>query len=133
MKDSFVFYSKYETQFAALGESRGYKLLMAIFEYQKSGEYPGIDEVTDMAFLFIKDDLDKDRAKWEETCQKRSDAGKQGGRPPKASALPEKQKKQMLSEKAKEADSDCDCECDSEKNNPLTPLQGEPAELIDRS
>jgi len=136
MKDSFVFYTKYKKQFELLtNEQRGI-LIMAVFEYNDSGIIPKLDDVLMMAFSFIQADLDADRAKWEETCKNRAKAGSKGGKQKVAnlaSATFAKQNKQKV---ANVADSECEGEGDSDcegdlKENPLTPLQGEPPELIE--
>jgi len=57
-----------------------YRLIMnAIYEYDKIGKIPEFkDRVLKVLFSTIKSDLDKNRKKWEETVQIRSEAGKRG-------------------------------------------------------
>lgn len=104
MKDSFVLYASYMQHVKMLSlEQRG-ELFTAILEYASgyaSEELPEMDEVTQMAFSFIKADMDKNEEKYLRTVEARSEAGKRGGRP-KANASEEKQKKQMLSEESNE-------------------------------
>lgn len=80
MKDSFVLYAKYEEHFALLESDEQGRLIMAIFQYQRTGVLPELSGMTKMAFSFIKSDLDKDRQKWEDTCRKRAEAGSKGGK-----------------------------------------------------
>lgn len=61
-------------------EQRG-ALLTAIMAYETGEEMPEMDGMTQMAFSFIKEQLDRDSERHESTCQKRSEAGKRGGRP----------------------------------------------------
>lgn len=92
MKDTFILYTEYAKHISLLNmEQRGI-LFTAIMSYQTGEELPEMDGATAMAFSFIKEQLDRDNAKYEETLKKRSDAGKQGGRP-KANEREEKQEK----------------------------------------
>lgn len=79
MKNSFVLYTDYMAQLSLLTmEQRGI-LLTAIMAYQMGQELPQMDAVTTMAFSFIRNNLDKDNAKWEQTREKRIEAGRAGG------------------------------------------------------
>ncbi len=100
MKKSFVMYTNNGKQFSMLSDEQAGKLIKAIFKYAESGTEPDItdDGMVAIAFSFIKEQLDINAEKWEETCRKRSEAGKKGGRPPKANAF------SGFEEKAKKAD-----------------------------
>lgn len=81
MKESFILYTEYAKHMQLLNiEQRGV-LLTAIMNCQTGEELPEMDGATAMAFSFIKEQLDRDNAKYEETLKKRSDAGKKGGAP----------------------------------------------------
>lgn len=76
-KKSFVLYNDMRTHIEKLTiEQRG-QLLTAIFAHADGEDY-SLDVVTDMAFGFISDQMDRDSEKYTEKCQKRSDAGKKG-------------------------------------------------------
>ena len=96
-KNSFVLRNEYLDIFEDLSDKQAGSLIKTVYRYAVNGEEPeGLnDEAVKMAFRFIKKDIDYDTAKYAELCAKRSEAGKSGGRPN------EKQKKQMLFEKAK--------------------------------
>jgi hypothetical protein len=83
-KNSFVLYTNFHTQFAMLpAEDRG-DLILAIFEYEESGEVQTpLAPLPALAFSFIKDTLDRDRAAYEERCERNRENGKKGGRPKK--------------------------------------------------
>lgn len=66
-----------------------------------------------MAFIVMRNSIERDGEKWENTCSARSEAGKKGGRPSKASDFSENQSK---AKKAKKADTD--------KDTPPTPSKG---------
>lgn len=92
MKDTFILYTEYAKHIALLNREQRGDLLTAIMSYQMGEELPEMDGATAMAFSFIKEQLNRDNAKYEETLKKRSDAGKQGGRP-KANESEEKKEK----------------------------------------
>ena len=140
MKNSFVLYTDYMAQLSLLTmEQRGI-LLTAIMAYQMGQELPQMDAVTTMAYSFIRRKLDADNAKWEETCRKRSEAGKMGGRPrknPEADVISEKQmkakkangffEKQSFSEKAKKADNEYEYDNEYVNDNNKNIMSGKPA------
>lgn len=81
MKNSFVLYNEYSEQLSLLNmEQRGI-LFTAIFNYQNNQPLPEMDGMIKMAFSFIKNQLDRDKEKYDETCRKRAEAGRLGGAP----------------------------------------------------
>lgn len=99
-------------------EQRG-MLFTSLMLYASGQEPEEMDPVTAMAFSFIKSQMDKDIEKYNETCAKRSEAGKLGGRPKKqeeakkANGFSENQKKQG---KAKKADNEYEYEYDNDND-----------------
>lgn len=80
-KKSFVLYTDYANQFEILSDEQAGKLIKAIFEYSENNVMPEFsDGMLIMAFSFIKDQLDRDSGKWEETRKKRAEAGRKGGK-----------------------------------------------------
>ena len=77
-KNSFLIYLDYQEQFELLTDEQAGQLIKAIIKYEKTGEITELDGMTKMAFSFIKTQLDRDREKWKEEKQKRSEAGKRG-------------------------------------------------------
>lgn len=77
-KNSFLMYLDYQEQFELLTDEQAGQLIKAIIKYEKTGEIPELDGMIKMAFSFIKTQLDRDREKWQEEKQKRSEAGKRG-------------------------------------------------------
>lgn len=103
MKNSFVMYTDYMEQVSMLSREQRGDLFTAIMAYASNTELPNMDGVTMMAFCFIRSQMDRDRSKYQETIEKRREAGKQGGRP-KANGSDEKAKKAKgFSEKQTEA------------------------------
>ena len=91
-KCSFVLYTEYLEHIALLTMEQRGLLFTAIFTYVAGNDPPVMDGTTQMAFSFIRSRLDRDGAAYADKIKKRSDAGKQGGRP-KANESNEKQKK----------------------------------------
>lgn len=85
-KKSFVLYTEYIDAIKALSDEQCGLLFRAILASQSGREMPILDPVTGMAFSFIKNDLDKNAAKYEATRKQRSEAGKKGAAAKKASA-----------------------------------------------
>ena len=82
-KISFVLYTRYEEQINMLNDEQAGQLMKAIFAYQKKGEAEVSDPVVAMLWSVIKQQLDVDNQKYQETCNNRKEAGKKGGRPKK--------------------------------------------------
>lgn len=100
-RNSFVLYTSYLKHIELLTiEQRG-MLLTAIFKYASGAEPNGMDDMTRMAFSFIKSDMDENAEKYQKTVNARRESGKKGGRP-KSSESDEKQKKQMLLDESKD-------------------------------
>ena len=90
-KCSFVLYTEYLEHIALLTMEQRGLLFTAILTYVAGYDPPVMDGTTQMAFSFIRSRLDRDGAAYADKIKKRSDAGKQGGRP-KANESNEKQK-----------------------------------------
>jgi len=111
-KDSFVLFVEFKEVFDALSDEQAGILIKAIFEYEKTGIFPEIEKMLAVVAIPIKNSLNRNRQKWLETCQKRSEAGKMGGRPKKAIGFPENQTN------AKKADSDSGHDHELDINTP---------------
>lgn len=75
MKDSFILYNSFYEPIKSLSNEQLGRLFRAIFNYTMDGEITQEGDIK-IAFLFIKNQLDMDITKWEETRKKRSEAGK---------------------------------------------------------
>ena len=124
-KKSFVINTDILPSIEKLSSEDVGQLLIALLKYVDDGTLPdNLSASCDMAFSFIKSQIDRDKEKYTKVCAARSEAGKQGGRPPKtdvfeeyeskkskkSNCFSEKQKKQK---KAKKADSDSVSDSDS--------------------
>lgn len=92
MKNSFVMYTDYMEQIKLLDMEQRGMLFTAIMQYASGDALLEMDGMTGMAFSFIKSKMDRDFEKYQQTVEKRKEAGKLGGRP-KAKGFEEKQEK----------------------------------------
>ena len=124
-RTSFIMYHSFSSPFELLDmEQRGI-LITAIFEYQMYGEVRiTLTPLVNMAFVCIKDTLDRDARAYAETCKRNSENGKRGGRPRRNQAvdnqvLEREEKTDRFFSKPKKADNDNehDNEPDSEHDN----------------
>jgi len=122
-KKSFILYGDFSELFGLLSlEERG-RLITAIFNYENAGaEDDGLSDAAKMAFICIKNTLDRDRAAYEDKCEKNAENGRKGGRPRKKAQKENteadgreffSEKTERLFSKPKKADSDNDSGTDS--------------------
>ena len=118
MKKSFMLYIDTYEQWDMLTDEQAGTLIKALFEYVRTGEKPEIsDSMIRLAFRFISAQIDRDNEKYQETCQKRANAGKKGGIPKTHSDNSEIQKTHSVFEKPKKPDTNTEkeTETDTEK------------------
>jgi len=118
---SFVLYKEYREYIDMLSDQETGRLFKALFSVLSGGEEPELEGSTKIVFKVIYGQIMRDLEKWEETCRKRSEAGKKGGRPAKTEAVPEKQTKANESKikqtKAKKAENETETEYETENEN----------------
>lgn len=78
MKDSFILYTDQKEIIDKLTDEQAGKLIKAIYQYAKDGTTPKLDMLLEIAFIPIKQNLERNSEKWEDIKQKRSEAGKLG-------------------------------------------------------
>ena len=109
-KNSFVLYVEYLQNIELLSMEQRGELFTAIMHYASGKEVEDLDGMVMMAFSFIRSQMDRDNEKYQDKLEKRREAGKKGGRPAKAKAFSEKQKKAKkangFSEKQKNPDNE---------------------------
>lgn len=79
MKNSFVLYTDYLEQMELLSMEQRGTLLTALMSYAAGLELPDMDSTARMAFMFIKKQIERDSDKYQETIERRKEAGKKGG------------------------------------------------------
>lgn len=97
-KKSLLLYYDYKSHFDFLTDEQLGRLIRSMLEYEIDGVLPEFDEpILKMAFGFIKSNLDRDRQKFFEKCEKNTENGKKGGRP-RQGQQNEQQEKQTTTE-----------------------------------
>lgn len=105
-KETFLFYADWLNVIRDLPSEVQLEVYQAIAEYAIYDNLIELKPLAKVAFGFIKQTIDRDTKKYISISEKRSEAGKRGGRPLKNNELEEsneKQKKQLLSEKSKKS------------------------------
>ena len=103
-KNSFILYTNYFEILKDLSDSDLGIMFRAILSYQTNGEY-NIPKHLELAFKFIKNQLDIDEVKYNDFIEKQRQNGKLGGRPKTQktqafSKKPKKPKKPKLTQKS---------------------------------
>ena len=75
-KDSFILYTEQQEVFDNLSDEEAGQLIKAIFNYVETGEASNLNKTLNLAFIPIRQNIDRNSDKWEETKNKRSEAGK---------------------------------------------------------
>lgn len=78
MKDSFILYTEQKEVVDKLTDEQAGKLFKAIYEYAETEQMPQLDSLLDIVIIPFKQSMDRNTEKWEETKQKRREAGKIG-------------------------------------------------------
>ena len=105
-KETFLFYADWLNVIRDLPSEVQLEVYQAIAEYAIYGNLIELKPLAKVAFGFVKQTIDRDTQKYISISEKRSEAGKRGGRRLKDNELEEsneKQKKQLLSEKSKKS------------------------------
>jgi hypothetical protein len=81
-KNSFLIYDDYKQHFELLQTADEVKdLLFAIFDYHKDGKAPTLTPMAQMAFSFMKANMDRDSDAYKKICHRNQVNGNKGGRP----------------------------------------------------
>ena len=76
-RKSFLLYTSFADQLSILTDEEAGQLMKAVFQYVIDGTLPETENrLVEVTFRNWRFHLDADREKWEDTCKKRSDAGK---------------------------------------------------------
>lgn len=81
MKESFVIYKSFYRPIRSLSLDYKGLILDAMFQYQIDGSIPELPPVVNMAFQFIRDQFDRNNAKYEIVVERNKTNGSKGGRP----------------------------------------------------
>jgi len=78
-KDSFILYADQQEIFENLSDEKAGKLIKGIFQYTFGNE-PKFNDLLKLVFIPIRQQLDRNAKKYEETKEKRRIAGSKGGK-----------------------------------------------------
>ena len=78
MKDSLIIYNSIEEVIECLEPEQVKSLMLAMIAYNKGEEVPELDAVTNMAFIPLRQQIDRDTEKYNDKCEKRANAGRKG-------------------------------------------------------
>lgn len=122
MKESIVIYARQRTALKRLTDAQRGVLLDALLTYAGGEEPTFTDGMVMVAFDFFRTQIDIDRAKYDEVCEKRREAGRSGGLAKKANAT--KCYQMQAKESKTKHDNDNYNENDNDnKNNTLTSVE----------
>lgn len=126
-KNSFILYFDQAEMLEALSDEQRGRVFSAIFQYAETGKLPELNQAENIAFLSIKQAIDRDCEKYEKTCRKNAENASLRWDRENANACEcikeDTNACERIKEDAKHADSDNDSDSDSE-NPPKSP-QGE--------
>ena len=91
-RDSFVLYADSLDILDLLSDEQAGQLFRTIRSYVRGEDLPELDQIIKLAFIPIKNHLDRDAEKYERICKKRREVGALGGRPKKPLGSDENQK-----------------------------------------
>ena len=70
MKDSFILYLDQKEIFGMLEDEEAGQLIKAIFEYEETGQMPKLDKSLRIAFIPIKNSLDRNKEKYQKVIER---------------------------------------------------------------
>lgn len=80
MKKTILIYQEWENHFDLLSDEEKGQLIMALFAYNRGEDIP-LNGMANMAFSFMKAQMDRDLEQYQKICERNRDNGKKGGRP----------------------------------------------------
>jgi len=121
-KNAFVLYLEYEEILEDLTDAEIGQLFRAILRYERTQEMPVLPMQIMIPFKFVKKDLDNNRKKWEQKCEKNRKNGSLGGRPKNQTVIPKTEPNPDEPKKPdRENDHSCDHSCGSESEGVSPP------------
>ncbi len=122
-KKSFQLYNDYREIFDGLSREEAGALIQAIFAHE-SGEETQLDGMLKIIFIPIRQQLNRDREKYESVCERNAENGAKGGRP--RNPAPEEKTVRLSAEPTK-ADTDTEKDTDTDKDTDTESVSTPPA------
>ena len=108
---SFIVYKDWEEYITMLSDEEAGRLFKALFAFSKRAEEYDFDGAMQMVFIMMRNAIERDGHKWEETCAVRSEIAK------RREANKRAQKAQLCTNSTdKDTDKDTDTEKDKDKD-----------------
>lgn len=130
-KSAFKIYGSYAEQVNALTDSEAGRLFKALVNYRNGEEPKNLSGMEQIAFLFIRQQMDYDCEKYERRCEQNRKNGMKGGRPKKGAKKAKSAEGVLEPVKAEKSDPTGSDEATEQVSNgvPVEPAVGtEPAE-----
>lgn len=133
MKDGFILHSSAKEIIENLNPEQVKTLMLAMLAHNDGEELPEMDAVVKMAFIPMRQQMDRENEKYQETCRKRAEAGASGGAVKQSNAAKSKQSqaKKAIATKSKQTvanQADKDTETDTEKDKDIDSAAAEKKE-----
>lgn len=112
-QNSFVLYTDYIQHISLLSDQEAGQLFKALFSFVSEGTAPDFSGALMMCFSFISSQIQRDKAKYSDICEKRAAAGSKGGKQKQAnlaSANSVKQKQANLADTVTDTENITDTE-----------------------
>ena len=80
MKDTFIVHTSLKERFKSFSTEQFGELFICMLDYQATGQIPKIeDPLVELAFNFVRVDMDSNNQKYEAKCEKMRELGRRGG------------------------------------------------------
>lgn len=80
MKDTFIVHTSLKERFKSFSTEQFGELFICMLDYQATGQIPKIeDSLVELAFNFVRVDMDSNNQKYEAKCEKMRELGRRGG------------------------------------------------------
>ena len=89
MKDSFILYTEQKEVINKLSDEQAGKLIKAIYEYVETEKMPELDPLLDIVIIPFKQNLDRNKEKYNKISEIRAKAGAKGGKQKKQKQIKE--------------------------------------------
>lgn len=117
-RNSFVLYFDYSKHISLLSDQEAGKLFKALFQFGEHGTIPDFSGSLLMCFSFISSQMQRDKEKYIDICEKRAKAGRKGGKQKQANLANVNSVKQKQANLAdNDTDNDNVNDTDTEKKN----------------
>ena len=116
-KDSFILYTEQKEVIDKLSDEQAGRLIKAIYEYVETEKMPELDPLLDIVIIPFKQNLDRNKEKYNKISEIRAKAGAKGGKQKKQKQTKESKCNDNDNENVNDNDNENDNENDNDNNN----------------